>query len=94
MEINTARIGGSFLFFALGLVSHLTGSPMHDETSPINDLTNQSQSLMDTITLGAGCFWCIEAIFEGVEGVEEDGVGMCVGRGSGSQSQISEQKTN
>ncbi len=70
MEINTARIGGSFLFFTLGLVSHLTGSPMHDEASPINGLTNQSQSLMDTITLGAGCFWCIEAIFEGVEGVE------------------------
>jgi tetratricopeptide (TPR) repeat protein len=43
---------------------------MHDEASPINGLTNQSQSLMDTITLGAGCFWCIEAIFEGVEGVE------------------------
>lgn len=70
MEINTARIGGSFLFFALGLVNQLTGSPIHDEASPINDLTYQSQSSMDTITLGAGCFWCVEAIFEGIEGVE------------------------
>ena len=23
----------------------------------------------DTITLGAGCFWCVEAIFEGLNGV-------------------------
>lgn len=25
---------------------------------------------MDTITLGAGCFWCVEAIFQGIKGVE------------------------
>ncbi len=24
---------------------------------------------MDTITLGAGCFWCVEAVFEELEGV-------------------------
>lgn len=24
---------------------------------------------MDTITLGAGCFWCVEAVFESLEGV-------------------------
>ncbi|MBN1952404.1 MAG: peptide-methionine (S)-S-oxide reductase MsrA [Bacteroidales bacterium] len=26
---------------------------------------------MDTITFGAGCFWCVEAIFERVKGVAE-----------------------
>lgn len=25
---------------------------------------------MDTITLGAGCFWCVEAIFQSIKGVE------------------------
>lgn len=25
---------------------------------------------MDTITLGAGCFWCVEAVFASLEGVE------------------------
>jgi len=25
---------------------------------------------MDTITLGAGCFWCVEAIFSDIKGVE------------------------
>lgn len=26
---------------------------------------------MDTITLGAGCFWCVEAVFSSLQGVEE-----------------------
>ncbi|MCO6501119.1 MAG: peptide-methionine (S)-S-oxide reductase MsrA [Vicingus serpentipes] len=26
---------------------------------------------MDTITFGAGCFWCVEAIFESLKGVEK-----------------------
>ncbi|MDO7740895.1 MAG: peptide-methionine (S)-S-oxide reductase MsrA, partial [Flavobacteriales bacterium] len=25
---------------------------------------------MQTITLGAGCFWCVEAVFDRIEGVE------------------------
>lgn len=36
-------------------------------------VTEQSKinnSIMDTITLGAGCFWCVEAIFEEIKGVE------------------------
>jgi peptide-methionine (S)-S-oxide reductase len=28
------------------------------------------QKGMDTITLGAGCFWCVEAIFSDIKGVE------------------------
>lgn len=34
---------------------------------PQSKQANQSKS--DTITLGGGCFWCIEAIFEGLKGV-------------------------
>jgi peptide-methionine (S)-S-oxide reductase len=34
---------------------------------------------MDTITLGAGCFWCIEAVFRRVNGVEEVRVGFSGG---------------
>ncbi len=25
---------------------------------------------MDTITLGAGCFWCVEAVFSELKGIE------------------------
>ena len=34
---------------------------------------------MDTITLGAGCFWCVEAVFRRVNGVEEVRVGFSGG---------------
>jgi len=34
-----------------------------------NRMLNKSLS-MDTITLGAGCFWCIEAVFSELKGVE------------------------
>ncbi len=34
----------------------------------LQDLNN---SKMDTITFGAGCFWCVEAIFSDLKGVEK-----------------------
>ena len=33
--------------------------------------TNTIQQTMDTITFGAGCFWCVEAIFSDLNGVEQ-----------------------
>jgi peptide-methionine (S)-S-oxide reductase len=33
--------------------------------------TNLDHSKMDTITFGSGCFWCTEAIFQQVPGVEK-----------------------
>ena len=32
-------------------------------------IINESEN-MDTITLGAGCFWCVEAVFSELKGVE------------------------
>ena len=34
------------------------------------EMDNGITSGMDTVTLGAGCFWCVEAIFEQLEGVQ------------------------
>lgn len=31
---------------------------------------NDNNRSLETITLGAGCFWCVEAVFERLEGVE------------------------
>lgn len=36
-----------------------------------SEIKQDTLSNMDTITFGAGCFWCVEAIFEGVKGVQE-----------------------
>ena len=33
------------------------------------DQTNTSPQQTDTITLGAGCFWCVEAVFQELKGV-------------------------
>lgn len=32
--------------------------------------TNQPDPSSETITVGAGCFWCVEAVFQRIEGVE------------------------
>ena len=36
----------------------------------IKEIDNQNDIKMDTITLGAGCFWCVEAIYSDLKGVE------------------------
>lgn len=36
----------------------------------IQKTNNINYSNMDTITFGAGCFWCVEAIFSSIKGVE------------------------
>ena len=32
--------------------------------------TSMGQENLETITLGAGCFWCVEAVYESIPGVE------------------------
>ena len=46
-----------------------------------NDLKSldMQNEYLDTIYFGAGCFWCVEAIFQQVNGVEEVTPGYCGG---------------
>lgn len=37
------------------------------------------ERLVNQITLGGGCFWCLEAVFEQVKGVEKSVSGYCNG---------------
>lgn len=40
-----------------------------DNTAGDQEMTRSGTTRLDTITLGAGCFWCVEAVFQELRGV-------------------------
>ncbi len=55
-----------------------TNTDMQNDTEKAQDIVGDPEKL-DTITLGAGCFWCTEAIFQSLEGVYTVESGYCNG---------------
>ena len=45
----------------------------------VKEVKVMSSTGLDTITLGAGCFWCVEAIFQDLKGVKKVVSGYCNG---------------
>ena len=50
------------LLSALGLILSLGTFPL---------LAQQTEKNLEQATFGAGCFWCVEAVYEIVEGIEK-----------------------
>ncbi len=45
----------------------------------INPTIMDKESHLDTIIFGAGCFWCVEAVFQQLDGVQQVTPGYCGG---------------
>lgn len=75
------------LVAAAGMFSFSSCARMEGKNKIMNDnstnvlLTSQMNSDVktDTATFGAGCFWCVEAIFQQVDGVLKVSSGYCGG---------------
>ena len=61
LENIFVALGIALIFFSFAFSTYAQSQ------EPMNAETKQ----FDTITLGAGCFWCIEAVFESIPGVEK-----------------------
>ena len=77
---NTSVAVSSFLFFSC-VTSEPNNKVMSDNisTAAFTGSKVNEGAAIDTATFGAGCFWCVEAIFQQVEGVLKVTSGYCGG---------------
>jgi peptide-methionine (S)-S-oxide reductase len=66
MTLSVMRL----MFFSLLVVS-LHAGPLTVNAVDMNNTAGNTDNRYEQITLGAGCFWCVETIFERVRGVSE-----------------------
>lgn len=59
------------LFSLISLQTCISSTPPIDRKEPIWEPPQQKQKGLSKAYFAAGCFWCVEAIFESVKGVHE-----------------------
>ena len=63
------RILLSFLIFCLSC--YISSSKPIDNINPVNTVDIQNFDNMSRAYFASGCFWCVETIYESLDGVEE-----------------------
>lgn len=69
--INTSFVNMNFLFgniVLMILMASCSGTKAEPSITKGQSINMNTDSL-EVITLGAGCFWCVEAVFESIDGV-------------------------
>ena len=62
------------------LTAHQESTAQDQKPQTITPDTNQKGKTLETANLGAGCFWCVEAVFDELEGVQSVESGYMGGR--------------
>lgn len=61
----------SLLLLPLALFSLISCAQQASDSTSLDKPSQQELDSLETAYFASGCFWCVEAVFESVEGVEE-----------------------
>lgn len=52
------------------ILAFMLSCTAQEKQAPKTMITDEEKSSLETATFGAGCFWCVEAVFENLDGVK------------------------